>query len=86
MSTLLPEDPTSFDGLARASMVRTPPNWGAYQRDGLSEEARDAWDARVKGLGGEIVTKTMESKRLRPGRRVAARATVSYYLVPELAD
>jgi len=80
----LPEDPTSFEGLTPAGMVGAKAGWTGYQRDSLSDEDKEAWDARVRSLGGEIITKNMEPSGLRPGRTVARRQTVSYYLVPEL--
>jgi hypothetical protein len=82
----LPEDPTSFEGLTRAGMVITPPNWAAYQRDNLTDEERQAWDARAQSLGGRIETRRMESKGLRPGKQFAESQVVSYYLVPEAAS
>jgi hypothetical protein len=80
----LPEDPTSFEGLTPASMVGAKAGWAGYQRDSLSAEDKEAWDARVRSLGGQIVTRDMESSGLRAGRTMARRQTVSYYLVPEL--
>jgi hypothetical protein len=80
----LPEDPTSVEGLARASFVTTPPGWSARQRDSLSDEDREAWDIRVVMLGGQIVTKELPSEQLGAGRLVAGSQTVSYYLMPEI--
>jgi hypothetical protein len=79
----LPEDPTSLEGLARSSMVIVH-GFAGYQRDSLSQEERDAWDARVQALGGQIVHGSVQSEGLRPGRRVAGSHSVSYYLVPEI--
>jgi hypothetical protein len=81
-----PDDPTSFEGLTRSGMVIVGPNWAAYERDPLSEDDREFWDARVKGLGGEIVLDAKESKGLRPGRMTAKSYTFSYYVVPELPE
>jgi hypothetical protein len=80
-----PDDPTSFEGLPRAGVI-TPPGWAAYQRDSLSDEDRDFWDARVKAVGGDIIEDTKESAGLRPGRMVVQRYTFSYYIVAELPE
>ena len=82
----LPEDPTSCEGLTRASMVSIGANWAAYQRDSLTVEEREAWDARIKGLGGEIVTQELQSESLRPGRMMPRTQTITYYVVPELPE